>query len=149
MNCELSTVNRPRTVVIHPRVRGFTLIEVTIATSLLVVLALGSAQLFMLAIRHNVTARLQLRWGSAAGKKADELGAAAAAGPVPLSPADSLERAADGFADVSVEGGVSCARRWLVSLPAGYAAGALAIVVRVTVAGGGDLQIVTICEARS
>jgi prepilin-type N-terminal cleavage/methylation domain-containing protein len=131
------------------RAGGFTLIEVTIATSLLVVIALGSAQLFALAIRHNVTARQQLVMALAAGRKADELCAAAAAGPVPLSPPDSLERAADGFADVSVEGGVSCARRWLVATPPGYAAGVLAIVVRVSVAGTHDVQMVTICEARS
>ena len=139
MNDELSTVN-------YPRDRGFTLIEVTIATSLLVVIALGSAQLFVLAIRHNVLARQQLVMALAAGRKADELCAAAAAGPVSLSPPDALDRAADGFADVSVEGGVICARRWLVSTPAGYSAGALAIVVRVSVAGAGEWQIVTICE---
>ena len=88
----------------------------------------------------------------AAGRKADELCAAAAAGPVFLSPPDALERAVDGFADLSVEGGVSCARRWLVSTPAGYVAGALAIVVRVSVAGSdsaNSVQIVTICETRS
>jgi prepilin-type N-terminal cleavage/methylation domain-containing protein len=128
---------------------GFTLVEVTIATSLLVVIALGSAQLFVLAIRHNITARQQLVMALAAGGKADELCAAAAAGPVVLSPADSLERATEGFFDASVEGGVSCARRWLVSRPAGYPAGALGIVVRVSVAGAGDVQIVTICEAGS
>jgi prepilin-type N-terminal cleavage/methylation domain-containing protein len=131
------------------RAGGFTLIEVTIATSLLVVIALGSAQLFVLAIRHNVTARQQLVMTLAAGRKADELCAAAATGPIPLSPPDSLERATEGFADVSVDGGVVCARRWLVSTPPGYPAGALGIVVRVSVAGAGPaghVQIVTICE---
>jgi hypothetical protein len=103
----------------------------------------------VLAIRHNVSARQQLVMALAAGRKADELCAAAAAGPIVLSPADSLERAAEGFFDVSVEGGVRCARRWLVSTPAGYPAGALGIVVRVSVAGAGDFQIVTICEAGS
>jgi prepilin-type N-terminal cleavage/methylation domain-containing protein len=37
--------------------RGFTLIEVTIAIGLLVVIAAGSAQMFAVAIRHNVLAR--------------------------------------------------------------------------------------------
>jgi prepilin-type N-terminal cleavage/methylation domain-containing protein len=131
---------------------GFTLIEVTIATSLLVVIALGSAQLFVLAIRHNVAARQQLVMALSAGRKADEVCAAAAAGPVSLSPSDALDRPADGFTDVSVEGGVSCARRWLVSRPVGYATGALAVVVRVSVAGvgaAGMVQIVTVCEAGS
>lgn len=131
------------------RREGFSLVEVTIATSLLVVVALGSAQLFVLAIRHNVAARQQLVMALAAGRKADELCAAAAAGPVVLSPPDSLERGTEGFFDVSVEGGVSCARRWLVSTPAGYSAGALAIIVRVSVTGAGDFQIVTICQAGS
>jgi prepilin-type N-terminal cleavage/methylation domain-containing protein len=131
------------------RADGFTLLEVTIATSLLVVIALGSAQLFVLAIRHNVSARQQLMMTLAAARKADELCAEAAAGPIVLSPPDSLDHATEGFGDVSVEGGVSCARRWLVSTPPGYATGALAIIVRVSVAGAGDFQIVTICEARS
>jgi prepilin-type N-terminal cleavage/methylation domain-containing protein len=131
------------------RTGGFTLIEVTIATSLLVVIALGSAQLFVLAVRHNVSARQQLMMALAAARKADELCAAAAAGPPILSPPDSLDRATEGFADVSVEGGVSCVRRWLLSTPPGYSTGALAIIVRVSVAGAGDFQIATICEARS
>jgi len=140
VNCELSTAN-------YPRERGFTLLEVTIATSLLVVVALGSAQLFVLAIRHTVVARQQLMMALAAGRKADELCGAAAAGPVAVSPPDALEHPVDGFADVNIEGGVICARRWLVSVPPGYAAGALGIVVRVIVAGAGDVQIVTVCEA--
>jgi type II secretory pathway pseudopilin PulG len=128
---------------------GFTLLEVTIATSLLVVIALGSAHLFVLAIRHNVTARQQLVMTLAAARKADEICAAAAAGPLTLSPPDALDREAEGFADVTVDGGVTCVRRWLVSPPAGYAGTALAIVIRVSVAGtapSGTIQIVTVCE---
>ena len=134
---------------------GFTLLEVTIATSLLVVIALGSAHLFVLAIRHNVIARQQLVMALAADRKADEICAAAAAGPVPHSPPDALDREAEGFADVTVDGGVACARRWRVSAPPGYAGSALAIVVRVTVAAAGPaappgpVQIVTICEGAS
>ena len=51
---------KPQTVNREPSFAGFTLIEVTIATSLLVVIALGSAQLFVLAIRQTVAARQQL-----------------------------------------------------------------------------------------
>jgi len=65
-------VNRERS-----SVDGFTLLEVTIATSLLVVIALGSAQLFVLALRHNVSARQQLVMTLAAARKVDELSAAA------------------------------------------------------------------------
>ena len=137
------------------RASGFTLLEVTIATSLLVVIALGSAQLFVLAIRHNVTARQQLVMALAAERKADEMCAAAAAGPMALSPPDALDRDAEGFADLTVDGGVTCRRRWLVSAPPAYAGAALAIVVRVSVAAAGpagppgQIQIVTICEAAS
>jgi prepilin-type N-terminal cleavage/methylation domain-containing protein len=129
---------------------GFTLIEVTIATGLLVVIALGTAQLFALAIRHNLSAKQQLVMTLAAARKADELCAAAAAGPLPVSPPDALERGAEGFADVTVDAGMICVRHWRIAAPPGYAGGAIAIVVRVSVAGGGpevrDVQIVTICE---
>lgn len=140
---------------VSSRASGFTLLEVTIATSLLVVIALGSAQLFVLAIRHNVTARQQLMMALAAERKADEMCAAAAASPMALSPPDALDRDVEGFADVTVDGGIRCVRRWLVSAPPGYAGAALAIVVRVSVAAGGPasppghVQIVTICEAAS
>jgi prepilin-type N-terminal cleavage/methylation domain-containing protein len=126
---------------------GFTLIEVTVATSLLVVIALGSAQLFGLALHHNMVARQQLVMSLAAARKIDELSAAAAAGPMTASPPDALERGAEGFADVAVDGGVICVRRWLVSEPPGYGGRAFAIVVRVRVAGAGDVQMATIVEA--
>jgi prepilin-type N-terminal cleavage/methylation domain-containing protein len=126
---------------------GFTLLEVTIATSLLVVVALGSAQLFVLAVGHNVTARRQLVLTLAAARKADELCAAAAAGPPSASPHDALERDVEGFSDVSVEAGMSCARRWLFHAPTGYPSGLLAIVVRARVADGHGVQIVMVCEA--
>jgi prepilin-type N-terminal cleavage/methylation domain-containing protein len=127
--------------------RGFTLIEVTIATSLLVVIALGSAQLFVLALRHNVVARQQLVMSLAAARKVEELTAAAAAGTLAPSPPDALERGAAGFADVIVDSGVVCVRRWLVAPVPGHGGRTIAIAVRVSVAGSGDVQIVTIGEA--
>jgi prepilin-type N-terminal cleavage/methylation domain-containing protein len=137
-------VNSPRSP------NGFTLIEVMIATGLLVVIALGTAQLFALAIRHTLSSRQQLVMTLAAARKADELCAAAAVRPLPVSPPDALERDAEGFADITVDAGMICARRWRISAPPGYAGGAIAIVVRVSVAARGpevrDVQIVTICE---
>ena len=125
---------------------GFTLVEVVVATGLLVVVALGSAHLFLLAIRHNVEAKQRLAMTLLAARKIDELSAAAAAGPLPSSPPDALERDAEGFADDALEGGVRCARRWLVvPLPA-YGGAVVAITVRVSVAGAGDVQIVAIAE---
>ena len=125
---------------------GFTLIEVTIAIGLLVVIALGSAQLFVLALRHNVVARQQLVMMLAASRKVEELSAAAAAGTLAPSPPDALDRGAPGFADVTIDAGVVCVRRWLVAPVPGYGGRAMAIAVRVSVAGAGDVQIVTIGE---
>jgi prepilin-type N-terminal cleavage/methylation domain-containing protein len=140
-DCELPTVTRQRSA------SGFTLIEVTIAIGLLVVIALGSAQLFVLALRHNVVARQQLVMTLAAARKAEELSAAAAAGTLAPSPPDALDRDASGFADVTIDAGVVCVRRWLVAPVPGYGGRAMAITVRVSVAGVGDVQIVTIGEA--
>jgi hypothetical protein len=145
VNCEVPSVNGQPSTAASRSSAGFTILEVTIATGLLVAIALGSAQLFGLALHHNVSAKHQLVMSLAAAHKADELCAAAAAGPVAASPPDALERGADGFADVTVESGVSCVRRWLVRPPAGYEAVVLAVVVRVSVAGSGDAQIATVC----
>lgn len=141
VNGELRAVNRSRSPT------GFTLIEVVIATGLLVVIALGSAQLFLVALRRNVVARQQLVMTLAAARKVEELSAAAAAGPLGLSPPDALERGADGFADVIVDAGITCVRRWLIAPVPGYAGRAIGIAVRVSVAGAGDVQIATIGEA--
>jgi prepilin-type N-terminal cleavage/methylation domain-containing protein len=140
-DCELPTVNCELSRA------GFSLLEVLIATSLLVVVALGSAQLFVLAIRHNVTARQQLLMTLAASRKLDELSAAAAAGPIAASPADALDRGADGFAEVTVESGLSCVRRWSVAPIPAYGGRLIALVVRVSVPGVPDVQVATIREA--
>jgi type II secretory pathway pseudopilin PulG len=124
---------------------GFTLIEVLIATGLLVVMALGSAHLFVLAVHHTVSAKQQLVMSLAAARKVDDLSAAAATRPVPASPPGALERGADGFADVTVEAGMVCVRRWLIAPLPGR--GVIAIAVRVSVPGAGDVQIVTVREA--
>lgn len=135
---------KPQTVNREPSFAGFTLIEVTIATSLLVVIALGSAQLFVLAIRQTVAARQQLVLTLVASRKVDELIAAASAGPLAPSPPGALDRGAEGFADVVEASGVVCVRRWQIST-VGDRAGAVAIIVRVSAPGSGDVQIVTIC----
>lgn len=129
--------------------RGFTLIEVTLATSLLVVVALGSAQLFVLAVRHNVAARQQLLMTLAAARKVDELSAAAAAGPLAPSPPGALDRGADNFADVTVESGMTIVRRWSIAPVPAYGGRLIAIVVRVSVPGVPDVQIATVCDVPS
>src|SRR5436190_18013138 len=53
--------------------RGFTLVEVLVATALLVTIAAGTAQMFAIAIRHGVASRQQLAMSLAASRKIDEL----------------------------------------------------------------------------
>jgi Tfp pilus assembly protein PilV len=131
------------------RIRGFTLIEVTIATGLLVAIALGSAQMFALAIRHTLSARQQLLMSVVAARKIDELVAAAAAGALAASPADALDRDVDGFTDVSEEAGGKYLRRWLVTPLPAFEGSVVAVVVRVrgTTSGSHDVELIAICQA--
>ena len=113
------------------RPHGFTLIEVTIATGLLVTIALGTAQLFALAIDHTLSSRHQLLMTAAAEAKIDELSAAAARGVVGLAPPGTLDGDVDGFVDRPADGAGVYVRRWRVVPVTGYETEALAIVVRV------------------
>jgi prepilin-type N-terminal cleavage/methylation domain-containing protein len=130
--------------------RGFTLIEVVIATGIVVTIALGTAQLFAIAIQHNLQARRQLAMSLLAARKADDLAVAVAAGAAPAA-GGALDRSIGGFADAVVDSGAAYVRRWTVQ-PVGGRAGLLAVVVRVTGAaragpGPGSVQIATICGA--
>jgi type II secretory pathway pseudopilin PulG len=126
---------------------GFTLIEALITTGLLVVIALGSAQLFTLAIARNLAAREELTMSLLASTKVDDLAAAAADGTVALSPADSLERSTAGCSDSPVQGGRAYVRRWRISAVDGYDDDVVAIAVRVMPsAGRGEVSLVTIRE---
>ena len=115
----------------HSRNDGFTLIEVTIATGLLVTIALGTAQLFALAIDHTLSSRHQLLMTVAAERKIDELALAAARGVVAFGPAGALDRDIDGFVDRPADGGGAYVRRWRVTPVNGFETEAIAIVVRV------------------
>jgi prepilin-type N-terminal cleavage/methylation domain-containing protein len=135
----------------RPFTRGFTLIEVMVATGLLVTIALGTAQLFSLAIRHNAGAKEQLLMSLAASQKLEQLSAAAIEGRLAVSPPDALDRLVDGFADAATEAGATYERRWLVALVPGYGGTALTIIVRVLSGAPGanprdDLQLATICD---
>jgi prepilin-type N-terminal cleavage/methylation domain-containing protein len=131
---------------------GFTLIEVTIATGLLVVIALGTAQLFALALHQNMEARRQLAMSLLAARKADDLTIAAASGALRGAAGGAVDRSVDGFADIVDDGGAVYARRWTVAAVPGRG-DLLAIVVRVqpsgsrAAAGPDVVQIATICEA--
>jgi type II secretory pathway pseudopilin PulG len=110
---------------------GFTLVEVSVATGILIVTALGTAQLFGLALRQNIMARDHVLMTLLATRALDQLAAAAASGTIAASPPDCLDRDCDGFADMAGEGGAVYARRWIVSFPPEHAGGTAAIVVRV------------------
>jgi prepilin-type N-terminal cleavage/methylation domain-containing protein len=127
--------------------RGFTLIEVLIATGLLVVVAAGTAGMFALALRQNMAARDQLLMTSSAARKVDSLAASASGGTLAASPPDALDRDYDGFSDVDVSSGVPIARRWLLSFPPLFAGAAAAIVVRAQRSSGGPrVEIATVGE---
>jgi Tfp pilus assembly protein PilV len=126
---------------------GFTLVESLVATGLVVVIALGSAQLFIVAIARNMSAREQLAMALLASTKVNDLAASAADGTIVLSPADSLERTVAGWTDTAMQAGRAYVRRWRVSQVHGFGDEVVALAVRVTpVAGTADVRIVTIRE---
>lgn len=131
----------------RPRINinGFTLIEVMIATGLLVTIALGTAQMFALAIDHTLSSRHQLLMTVVAERKIDELAAAAARGVAEMSPPGTLDRDSDGFVDRPADGSGVYVRRWRVMPVQGYQSEALAIVVRVLPPGRrGYVQVTSI-----
>jgi prepilin-type N-terminal cleavage/methylation domain-containing protein len=131
------------------RHRGFTLVEVLVATAILVTIAAGTAQLFAIAIRHSVAARQQLAMSVAASRKIDELAESVGRSGVPPAAAGALDRAVDGFSDATIEGGVSLERRWLIAPLSSYNATAVVIVIRVVpvaARAGPDLEVVTVRE---
>ena len=131
------------------RSRGFTLAEVLVATAILVTIAAGSAQLFAIAIRHGVAARQQLAMSIAASRKLDELAESVAGTGVPATTIGALDRAADGFSDVTVEAGASLQRRWLIAPLTTYGATAVVIVIRIVPVASraaSDFEIATIRE---
>ena len=126
---------------------GFTLIESLVAMGLVVCIALGSAQLFIVSLARNLSAREQLAMSLLASTIVNDLAAAAAAGTIAISPSDSLERTTAGCADTAIDNGRAYARRWRVSRVPGYGDDVVAIVVRVTPASGpGDVRVATIRE---
>ena len=115
---------------------GFTLIESLVAMGLVVTIALGSAQLFTVAIARNLSAREQLAMSLLASTKVNDLAAAAADGAIAISPSDSLERLTDGCSDTAVDNGRTYVRRWRISRAPGFGDDVVAIVVRVTPSSG-------------
>jgi prepilin-type N-terminal cleavage/methylation domain-containing protein len=131
-------------------VRGFTLVEVLVATGILVTVAAGSAQLFAIAIRHGVASRQQLAMSVAATRKIAELAESVARGVAPPSQVGAVDRAVAGFSDVTIESGASLERRWLIAPLGSYSATAVVIVVRIVPLASRaapDLEVATIRES--
>jgi len=131
------------------RSRGFTIVEVLVAAAILVTIAAGTAQLFAIAIRHGVAARQQLAMSIAASRKIDELAESVARAGVPPTALGAVDRAVEGFFDVTVESGVPLQRRWTIAPLAAYSPTAVVIVVRVAPATARtvpDIEVATIRE---
>ena len=131
------------------RTAGFTLVEVLVATAILVTVAAGTAQLFAVAIRHNAASRQQLAMSLVASRKIDEIGESVARSPAPATPMGALDRAIDGFSDLTTECGASFQRRWTIAPLGDYSATAVVIVVRVVPVAfraTPDLEVATIRE---
>ena len=130
--------------------RGFSLIEVLVATGIMVTVAAGTAQLFAIAIRHEVTSRQQLAMASVATAKLDELAAVVARAAPPIAAAGAVDRALTGFSDAVAADGTVFERRWLIAPLTPYSASAVVIVLRVSARAGlgaGSFELATIADA--
>lgn len=129
---------------------GFTLVEVLVATTIVVTVSVGTAQLLAMAVRDEGAARLQLSMSAAAATKLDEIAAAIANAPAPAASMGSVDRAVDGYSDVIIASGASFERRWIIAPLAAYGARAVVIVLRIVPAAARsapDLEVSTIAEA--
>ena len=135
--------------------RGFSIIEATIASAILAAAAASFAQLWLLSSRALATAgsrstatllavdKLEelrtLRWTvDAAGQPVNDAGLAA-------SPADALDRDEDGFVDRP--GG--CTRRWWIRPLPSDPAHSLVLQVRVLAPTGADVRLTTLRTRRA
>jgi prepilin-type N-terminal cleavage/methylation domain-containing protein len=132
--------------------RGFTLVEVIVATGILVTIAAGTTQLFAVAIRQSAAARQQLAMSLAASAKIEDVAAMVASADAPVLTAGAIDRAIEGYSDVVVQSGTAFERRWIVAPLSSYAPTAVLITVRVVARGAQGAQpieVVTIREART
>jgi prepilin-type N-terminal cleavage/methylation domain-containing protein len=130
--------------------RGFTLIEVLVATGILVTVAAGTAQLTAIAMHHDAATRQQLAMSALAFAKLDEISATLARGAPPAAASGALDRDAEGFTDVAESAGAPFRRRWTIAPLAAWSATAAVIVVRIVPLSGPEapgLEIATIADA--
>src|SRR3954454_19845052 len=109
---------------------GFTLVEVLVATGILVTVAAGTTELFAVAIRQSAAARQQLVMSLAASSKIDDLAATVAAEAPPSVVAGALDRVVSGYSEVVVQSGVAFERRWILAPLSSYSPTAVLIAVR-------------------
>ena len=100
-------------------VRGCSLLEVLVATSVIVVAVAALAQLFAVAIHANARARSTTISVLIAQQKMEELVAAFSAqetsGAIPgASPAGALDRDTPGYCDAVEQNGATYLRRWSI-----------------------------------
>ena len=123
--------------------RGYSLVEVLVATSIVAAGVVGLAQLMALAVDANAQARRTTIAAVLAQQKIEELLPAAAGELVP-SPADALARNADGYADFfdraghplgggpTPPAGSAYSRRWSIDAVTGSPGGSWILQVVVT-----------------
>ncbi len=122
--------------------RGFSVIEAIVAAAI-VIAALGSLTQLAITTRQATTAaRARSNATLLAIDKMEEL---RGAGSLQTSPADALDRDADGFSDRIA----AFTRRWSVQPLPSNPASALVLQVRVTTAQGVDARLVTVCAAKA
>lgn len=123
--------------------RGFSLVEVLVALTIFIAIAVGVAQLFASSTTANAAARAVTVASILAMEKLEELRALSIDDPaVAVSPPDSLRANVDGYFDAPRAG---YTRRWMVAPVRGHAGDAVAIYVTVTHArGAGGARLATI-----
>ncbi len=135
---------RPRPTERHAHDGGCSLLEVLVATSVVVVVVAALAQLFAVALHANARARSTTFAVLAAEQKMEELVGAFSAqdaigASLPASPAGALDRDTAGYCDYVEQHGAIYLRRWAIDpLPASPDAARVLQVVATPSRGAAD-----------
>lgn len=126
--------------------RGCSLLEVLVATSVVVVSVAALAQLSGAAIHTNARARSTTFAVLIAEEKMEALVATFAAqdaigAPLAASPAGALDRDTPGYCDYVVQNGATYLRRWSIEVLPAFPDGARVLQVVATLSRGADANV--------